>query len=86
MFASELTEEQQRNPKYKLEKHTTLTAFQRSWITVMLRKNLGDVKVGYYILNNGIPKIFDLPLRSKNTLDKALLQSMLDELMGWHVR
>ena len=30
LFASELTEEQQRNPKYKLQKHKTLTAFRRS--------------------------------------------------------
>ena len=51
----------------------------------MLRKNLGDSRVGHFILNNGIPKILDLPLRSKKAPHKALLQNMLDELMQWHV-
>ena len=84
LFASELTEEQQRNPKYKLQKDKTLTVFQRSWITVMLRKNLGDVKVGYYILNYGVPEVLNIPVRYKKVLNKALLQNMLDEFLIWH--
>ena len=84
LFASELTEEQQRNPKYKLEKHKTLTTFQRSWITVMLRKNLGDVNVGYYILDYGVPEVLNPPVRYKKVINKALLQNMLDEFLIWH--
>ena len=84
LFASELTEEQQRNPKYKLQKDKTLTAFQRSWITVMLRKNLGDVKVGYYILDYGAPEILNVPVRYKKVINKALLQNMLNEFLIWH--
>ena len=84
LFASELTEEQQRNPKYKLQKDKTLTAFQRSWITVMLRKNLGDVNVGYYILDYGVPEVLNLPVRYKKVINKALLQNMLDEFLIWH--
>ena len=85
LFATELREEQKKDRKYKLQKNT-ITTPQRSWINVMLRKNLGDANVGHFMLDNGIPKIFDLPLRSKNAVDKALLQNMLDELMEWHVR
>ena len=50
------------------------------------RKNLGDAKVGYYILNHGVPEVLDVPVRSKKVVNKALLQNMLDELMDWHVR
>ena len=50
----------------------------------MLRKNLGDAKVGYYILNNGVPEVLDIPYRFKKVINKALLQNMLDEFMIWH--
>ena len=49
----------------------------------MLRNNLGDVKVAYFIFNHGVPIVLDLPLRRKAP-SKALLQSMLEELMTWH--
>ena len=57
---------------------------QRSWVSHMLRKNLGDVKVGYYILNHGVPLILDVPVRFKKMVSKAVLQNMLDEFMSWH--
>ena len=51
----------------------------------MLRKNLGDSRVGHFILNNGIPSVLKVPLGYKKVINKALLQNMLDELMQWHV-
>ena len=50
----------------------------------MLRKNLGDARVGQFILNNGIPSVLRVPLRYKKVINKAMLQNMLDELMQWH--
>ena len=85
LFATELTEEQTKMPKYKVQKNRSISTPQRSWVNTMLRKNLGDAHVGKFILNTGIPRIFNLPLRSKKKADKAMLQNMLDELMEWHV-
>ena len=82
MFAKELTPKQERDPKYKLGK--SITTQQRSWVTHMLRKNLGDAKVGYYILNYGVPEVLNIPMRFKKKINKALLQNMLDEFMSWH--
>ena len=50
----------------------------------MLRKNLGDAKVGQFILDNGIPSVLKVPLGYKKVINKALLENMLDELMQWH--
>ena len=55
LFAKELTEEQKINPKYKLQKDKSLTTPQRSWVNMMLRKNLGDDKAVGFIFNHGIP-------------------------------
>ena len=50
----------------------------------MLRKNLGDARVGQFILNNGIPNFLREHTRYKKGINKALLENMLDELMQWH--
>ena len=83
MFATELTTQQQKEPKYKLQKDK-ITTQQRSWVSVMLRKNLGDAKVGYYILDHGVPEVLDIPVRFNKPVNKALLQNMLEEFMIWH--
>ena len=49
----------------------------------MLRKNLGDYRVAYFIFNNGIPSVFEVPVGTK-TPSKALLQNMLESVMTWH--
>ena len=85
MFAKELTTKQKREHKYKHQKDKAITTQQRSWVSHMLRKNLGDAKVGYYILNYGVPEVLNVPVRFKKVINKALLQNMLDELMQWHV-
>ena len=84
MFAKDLTAEQKREHKYKLQKDKAITTSQRSWVSHMLRKNLGDAKVGYYILNYGVPEVLNVPVRFKKVINKALLQNMLDEFMTWH--
>ena len=84
MFAKELTTKQKRDDKYNLQKDKAITTQQRSWVSHMLRKNLGDAKVGYYILNHGVPEILDVPVRFKKVVNKALLQNMLDKFMIWH--
>ena len=84
MFAQELTTEQKRDSKHKLQKDKGITRQQRSWVNNMLRKNLGDAKVGNYILNNGVPEVLDIPMRFNKVINKALLQNMLDEFMIWH--
>ena len=40
-------------------------------------------KVAYFIFNHGVPALFNLPLTSKAP-SKAILQSMLEDLMTWH--
>ena len=49
----------------------------------MLRNNLGDSKVAYFIFNHGVPALLDLPLKRKAE-GKAMLQNMLEEFMIWH--
>ena len=84
MFRTDLTEEQKQNPVYRLHKDGRITTKQRSWVNMMLRKNLGDPKVCHFIINQGIPEVMDVPLRFKKTINKALLQNMLEEFMTWH--
>ena len=84
LFANELTKEQKREHKYKLQKDKALMSPQRSWVNHMLRKNLGDARVGYYILKHGVPQVLNIPMRLNKVINKALLQNMLDEFMIWH--
>ena len=84
MLENELTETQKRGPVYKLREGKALTVQQRSWVRMMLRKNLGEARVSYFILNNGIPPVLDVPMRFKQTVNEAMLQNMLEEFMTWH--
>jgi len=88
LLSNDLTPEQRRNPAYKVikDKKTgaiSVTTKQRSWINVILRKNLGHARVAYYIFNHGVPRLFNLPFRRKAPT-KRMLQSMLQDLMTWH--
>ena len=60
-----------------------LTGKQRSWISHMLRKNLGHKNVAYFILQHGLPELFDAPLRNEKP-SQELLQSILAEGVTWH--
>jgi len=88
LLSNDLTPEQRHGAKYKIFKdkktgEIPVTTKQRSWINTILRKNLGHSKVAYFIFNHGVPALLDLPLRRKAP-SKAMLQSMLEDLMTWH--
>ena len=88
LLSHELTTQQKKERKYRIQwdwetGEIIVTGPQRSWINVMLRKNLGNVHVAYFILNRGLPPLFDAPLR-KQQLDNKLLDQMLEEGMHWY--
>jgi len=88
LLSNHLTPEQRFDAKYKIIKdkktgEIQVTTKQRSWINTILRKNLGDSKVAYFIFNHGVPALFNRPLTSEAP-SKAILQSMLEDLMTWH--
>ena len=87
IFANELTSEQKKKPKYKLPEATSITTEQRSFVNVILRKNLGDARVAIYILEHGLPTLLEAPLgrRCEPKLKREEVDSMLEELMKWHV-
>ena len=88
LLSNDLTPEQRRDPKYqvirdKTTREISVTPAQRSWINVILRKNLGHARVALYIFNHGVPQLFNLPFR-RQAPTKALLRSMLQDFMTWH--
>ena len=88
LLTNEVWPEQRKDPKFKIRKDTNtgqviVSSPQRSWINTMLRKNLGDNRAAYFILNHGLPELLDVPLRQK-PLTIPKLQSMVQELMTWH--
>ena len=83
IFANELTAEQKNNPKYKLRENATIPQPLRSLVQVILRKNLGDAKVASFIFECGIPTVLDADLLS-HPLQRANMETILEELMMWH--
>ena len=81
----DLTPEQKNDPVYRFREDKSVTTKQRSTINNVLRKNLGDHRVAYYIFEHGVPTLLDPPLQRKlPDCYKALLQNMLEEFMMWH--
>ena len=87
IFAKELTSEQKKKREYKLPKATSTTTRQRSLVNVILRKNVGDHRVAWYILKHGLPTLLEAPLgrRCEPSLKREDVDFMLEELMKWHV-
>ena len=81
--AKELTQAQKKNPKYQLREGASIPNELRSLVNVILRKNLGDARVAHYILENGIPTLLDVPMLT-HPLQKAKMETLLEELMVWH--
>jgi len=80
----ELTPKQKGDPAYWLREDKSVTTKQRSLINNVLRKNLGDSRVAYYIFQHGVPTLLDPPRqRRRPDCYRALLQNMLEELMTW---
>ena len=84
----ETTPEQKKDPRYRLRTGRSITTQQRSFLNNILRKNLGDARVAYYIFQRGIPPLLDPPVREEYCgflkPTRALLQNMLEEFMTWH--
>ena len=88
LLSNDLTPAQRGEKKYMIRRNKKtreiiVTNQQRSWINVVLRKNLGDAKVAYFIFNHGLPAFLDVSPRS-SAPRKAMLQNMIEELMTWH--
>ena len=88
LLTNDLLPEQVEDEKYQIRRdeetgEILVTGKQRSWINLMLRKNLGHSKVAYFIFNHGIPELFDTQLTRKRVTE-ALLQNMLEHGMRWH--
>ena len=67
LLSSELLLEHEEVEKYKIRRdretcNIRVTTAQRSWIKVMLRMNLGDVRVAHFIFNHNILALFDFHL------------------------
>ena len=50
----------------------------------MLRKNLGDAKVAYFIFNHGMPALLDDPASGSKPRDIAQLTQQVEKFMYWH--
>ena len=88
LLTNELWPQQRKDPKFQIRKdrntgQVIVSSPQRCWINHMLRKNLGDNRAAYFILNHGLPELLDVPLRQK-PLNIPKLQSMVQELITWH--
>ena len=83
ILTHELSPAQMDDPVYSLRGDKTITTKQRSFINSLLRKNLGDARVAYYIFEHGVPTLLDAPLQRKPA-QRAMLQNMLEEFMTWH--
>ena len=89
IVANNLTPAQRKNPKYKLREGKAISSQLRSLVNVLLRKNLGDAKVAFYIFENGIPTLLDAdmlkqPLHAGTRYASWDIETMLEELMRWH--
>ena len=91
IFAHDLTAEQKEDPTYWLPEGKSITTKQRNLINVILRKNLGDYRIAYYILEHGIPRLLNpenhiatLMILRRQPREAAHLQNMLHEFLIWH--
>ena len=55
----------------------------RGKINAILRTNLGDSKVSFYICQNGLPRLLQTPTNNHDP-SSELLQSILEEGMTWY--
>ena len=84
ILTNDLTRKQMEDPKYKLREGKAITTQQRSTVSAILRKSLGNPHVVDFIFQHDLPTLLDVPLRLKEAPTRALLQNMLEEFMNWH--
>ena len=88
LLTKDLSPEQEKDKRYQTRRHKpsgdiVVTGQQRSWIDLMLRKNLGYAKVFFLIFKHGISDLFDPPL-IKQQPTKVQLKNILEGGMHWH--
>ena len=87
MLLHDLLPHQSNDPTYQIQYNSkgivSLSGNQRSWISLMLRKNLGHKNVARFILQNGLPELFDAPLREEKPSQEQL-QSILANGVTWY--
>ena len=81
--ANELTSSQKKKSKYRRCEDSSISTQLRSVVNVILRKNLGDARVAYYILQHGVPTLLDTP-GFRSTLPRTEIDSMVEEFLEWH--
>ena len=91
LLSNELVPEQKEQAKYQIRRDVEtarikITRIQHSWILYMLRKNMGHIKVPYFIFHHGIAELFyySPSRRTRNPPTEAQLQNMLEDGMHWH--
>ena len=84
ILAKDLTPDQNADPKFQLRRNTVISSKQRSFVNMMLRKNLGDARVAYYILDHGLPTLLDVPGRRQQPSGVLAMETLLEELMIWY--
>ena len=69
MLKHDLLPSQRNDPKYKRKYDmcgsVQLSKAQRSWISSLLTKNMGDKKLATYIWMHGLPRLFSAPVPRK---------------------
>ena len=87
MLRDDLLPDQRKLNKYQIhydnKGNVSLSGKQRSWISLMLRKNLGHKNVAIFILHHGLPDLFDAPLR-KEKPSREQLHSILADGVTWY--
>ena len=85
IFAHDLTAKQRREPKYRFREGKSITSPQRSFINNILRINLGNPRIAYYISEHGIPTLMHANVQ-RQALKDALKdhEGVLYELMIWY--
>ena len=91
MLAEDLSQHQKQDKRYRLRTNYKgdmhLSSFQRSFVSNLLRKFLGDKKVAFVIWQHGLPSIANLSKDNiqRHKKDLGMLQSKLKECLQWYI-
>ena len=87
MLLENTTPEQRKERKYQIQYDTNgetpVSSAQRSWIQLMLRKNIGHKNVAFFIWQHGLPDLIDTPLRKQQPSLESL-QRILADGIRWY--
>ena len=83
IYTHVLTPQQKKDPNNQIRTDKSVSQPMRGKINAILRTNLGDSKVSFYICQNGLPRLLQTPTNNHDPSSK-LLQSILEEGMTWY--